>query len=97
MKTTRVVVPWTEGWQLRAAAGLVRRTQGFASRIVLKTSAAVGDTASILSLVILCAGMGMTLVVEATGPDEEDAVALVERYFAAASPDSDTSADPPES
>lgn len=95
MKTTRVVVPWMEGLHLRAAAGLVRRTRGLASQIVLKTSEAVGDTASILSLVILCAGMGMTLDVEATGPDEDEAVALVEGYFSSTTPDGDTSADPP--
>jgi phosphotransferase system HPr-like phosphotransfer protein len=37
---------------------------------------------SIISLLILCAGLGATLEIEASGPDEREAIRAVDRFFA---------------
>jgi phosphocarrier protein HPr len=81
MRITKVVVPWEEGLHLRPAAKLVRTARYFRSRIFLKRGGKIADVRSILSVLSLCATMGMTLDLEATGEDEHAAARAVEQVF----------------
>lgn len=81
MKTSKVTVPWHEGLHLRQAARLVKVAQRFRSAIRLKCDGKIADLRSIISVVALCATMGMTLEVEASGDDEQDAAQSVEQVF----------------
>ena len=82
MKHSEVVVPWREGLHLRTAAALVRAAQNFRSTILLKSGGKIADLRSILSILALCATMGTTLTVEASGDDEQDATQAIEQAFA---------------
>jgi len=81
VKRTTVFVPWREGLHLRPAGRLVRIAQKFRSTISLSFRGRVADVRSILSIVALCATMGVTLDIEATGEDEQIAIAAVEQEF----------------
>ena len=74
MRRSKVMVPWVAGLHLRPAARLVRLARGFRSSIVLKYGSRMADLRSILSVISLCAVMGTTLDVEATGVDEQEAI-----------------------
>ncbi len=81
MKRSKVVVSWREGLHLRPAATLVRLGRQFRSTIFLKCRGKVADLRSILSIISLCATMGTTLEIEASGDDEQDATRAVEQVF----------------
>ena len=81
MKRTTVFVPWREGLHLRPAGRLVRIAQKFRSTISLSFRGKVADIRSILSIVALCATMGVALDIEAAGEDEQIAIAAVEQEF----------------
>jgi phosphotransferase system HPr (HPr) family protein len=81
MKATQLTIKWKHGLHLRAAAELVRLARRFRSRIQLRAGARVADARSIMSLMILCAGLGSALEVEAAGDDEHEAIQAVEAYF----------------
>ncbi len=73
------------GLHARAAARFVRAAEAFTAEIrVVKDDMTVGGT-SILGLMMLAAGVGTSLRLEAEGPDAEAAirtlVELVERGF----------------
>src|SRR6478735_7145796 len=74
MKRSRVLVPWRAGLHLRPAARLVRVAQRFKSSISLKFSGRIADLHSVLSVVALCASMGVALELEAVGDDEQSAI-----------------------
>ena len=92
MKQSRVLVPWRAGLHLRAAARLVRVAQRFKSSISLKFSGQSADLRSVLSVVALCATMGVALDLEAVGDDEQSAILAVEQMFVP--DDDDIDADP---
>jgi len=81
MKQLRVVVPWREGLHLRPAAQLILVAKKFRSTISLKCGERIGDLRSILSIIALCATMGMPIDVEATGEDEQEAAQAIEQVF----------------
>ena len=83
MKRATVAVPWREGLHLRPAARLVRVAQKFRSSISLTFHDRVADARSILSVLALCATMGVALGVEVAGEDEQLALAAVEQEFVA--------------
>ena len=87
MKRSQVVVPWRAGLHLRPAARLVRLAHTFRSSIWLKCGHQAANLRSVLSVVALCAVGGTSLEVEATGDDEQEAVAAVERAFGLDLPD----------
>ena len=74
-------MPWREGLHLRRAARLVQLAQQFRSRIVLTFDGKAAELRSILSILTLCATMGATLDLEASGEDEQSAIAAVEAMF----------------
>lgn len=71
------------GLHARAAAQLVRLTNGFSSKIMLLRPDTGGsaDAKSILSILHLAAGFGTPLFVEADGDDEHEALDAIERLF----------------
>jgi phosphocarrier protein HPr len=81
MKTTSVIVPWTEGLHLRLAAKLVRLAKRFRSEIQIQRGNLHAEATSILSVLLLCAAMSTTLQINADGPDEEEAVSAIEQFF----------------
>jgi phosphotransferase system HPr (HPr) family protein len=82
MKTTTVIVPWQEGIHLRRAGNLVRLATRFRSSILCRLGQKVADARSVLGILILCAGLGATLSIEASGPDEREAIQAVDEFFA---------------
>ncbi|MBI3875575.1 MAG: HPr family phosphocarrier protein [Verrucomicrobia bacterium] len=81
MKIARVIVRWPEGLHLRHAATLVKLGQNFQSTIRLKCGEQIADVRSIISIVALCATVGMALEIEAVGDDEQDAAQSVAQLF----------------
>jgi phosphotransferase system HPr (HPr) family protein len=72
------------GLHARAAAKLVRVASQFNSQVTLRRvdgDLAV-DAKSILSILMLAASRGTSLLVSAEGNDEEKAIAEIERLFA---------------
>ena len=82
MKTTTVIVPWQEGMHLRRAGNLVKLATQFRSSILCRLGEKAADARSVLSILILCAGLGATLEIEASGPDEREAIQAVDTFFA---------------
>ena len=93
MKSLHVVVPWKSGLHLRPAARLVRLAQSFRSSICLKANGKMADARSIISIMLLCASLGTTLDVEATGTDEDTAIQAVESIFTSPEDGSDATSD----
>jgi phosphotransferase system HPr (HPr) family protein len=83
MKTTRVTIRWPQGLHMRAAARLVKLSRSFRCQIQLRLGHRLADARSILSLMVLCAGLGACLDIEAAGNDEHEALRAVEEFFAA--------------
>ncbi len=81
MKLMKVVVPWPEGLHLRHAARLVKVVAQFQSTVLLKCGDRIADMRSILSIIALCATIGMTIEVEISGDDEADAAQTVVQIF----------------
>src|SRR5689334_15194956 len=81
MKRSRVRVPWRAGLHMRPAVRLVRIAQRFKSSISVTFSGQVADLRSILSVIALCATMGVALDIEVMGDDEQSAIAAVEEAF----------------
>ncbi len=78
---TKVCVRWQEGLHLRPAARLVETARKFRSRIFLRIGSVAADATSIMSILVLCAGMNSILEVEAVGEDEQEALAAIESVF----------------
>jgi phosphocarrier protein HPr len=81
MKTTTVIVPWKEGIHLRRAGSLARLATRFRSSIFCRLGEKVADCRSIMNVLILCASLGATLEIEASGPDEREAIQAVDAFF----------------
>ena len=81
--TVKVVNPL--GLHARAAAQLVRLAARFRSTITLKRedSGAFANAKSILSVLALAAPIGTTLLIEAEGDDEQEALDAIVSLFAA--------------
>ena len=67
---------------MRPAARLVQLARQRRSEIWLELDGRVANLRSILSVMGLCAVMGVTLEVEARGDDEDNAIRAVEAIFA---------------
>ena len=55
----------------------------FRSSILCRLGEKVADARSVIGILILCAGLGATLEIEASGPDEREAIREVDAFFAA--------------
>lgn len=65
----------------RSAARLVKIAKSFRSDIVLKCGEKVADLRSIVSVISLCATMGVALDLVASGEDEHEATRAIEQVF----------------
>lgn len=74
-------MPWPEGLHLRQAMRLVRAAQQFRAEIRLRSAERIADVRSLLSVLALCAAMGATLELEASGEDEQEAIRTVQELF----------------
>jgi multiphosphoryl transfer protein len=81
VEKTIVVVPWKEGMLLRRASCFVALATRFRSTILCRLGEKIADGRSIISVLILCASLGATLEVEATGPDECEALQAIDAFF----------------
>ena len=70
------------GLHARAAAKLVECAGRFASRIEIRKGESSADAKSIMSVMMLAAGKGMTLELTADGQDEVEAVEAIVALFA---------------
>ena len=71
------------GLHARAAGQLVRLAAGFSSRVRIKRKdgTAEADARSMLSLLALGAARNTKLVINAEGPDAEDAISEIVKLF----------------
>jgi phosphocarrier protein len=73
------------GLHARASAKFVKLASGFNAEVRVARDGAVVDARSIMGLMMLAAGIGSTIDIEAEGPDADAAVdalsALVEARF----------------
>lgn len=81
MKRVTVRVRWPHGLHLRPAAALVRIGQRFRSTILFHAGRRRADIRSVISLIGLCAVMGTTIDIEASGDDEDSAIQAIEQAF----------------
>jgi phosphotransferase system HPr (HPr) family protein len=77
MKTTVVIVPWKEGIHLLRAGSIAQLAARFRASIICRLGGKVADARSVISILILCAGLGATLEIEASGPDEREAIQAI--------------------
>lgn len=89
MRHTLVTVQWGSGLHLRPAARLVHLARGFRSEIRLRLGGTVADARSILSILLLSAGLGTALDIEASGTDEREAIQAVQQFFDTSPDDGD--------
>jgi phosphotransferase system HPr (HPr) family protein len=90
MKTT-VTIRWEDGIHLRRARNIAQLAARFRSSILCRLEEK-SRTPEALSVVILCAGLGATLEIEASGPDEREAIQAIDAFFSS-SDDSSTQID----
>jgi phosphotransferase system HPr (HPr) family protein len=81
MEKSEVTIQWEAGLHLRPAASLVRMGQSAKSLILIKSGNKVANIKSIMSIMMLCATMGTTLTIEATGEDEKEITRELEVFF----------------
>jgi phosphocarrier protein HPr len=79
--TQEVVVRMRQGLHARPADMLAREARRWQSRVELVTDSARVDAKSILDVLTLAAEEGTRLVIEATGPDAEAAIAALALLF----------------
>jgi phosphotransferase system HPr (HPr) family protein len=79
MQTTTVIIQWQDGIHLQRAGNLVRLARQFRSSILCRLGEKVADARSVLSILILCAGLGATLEIEASAPVDFDEANLFPR------------------
>ena len=60
---------------------MARLATRFRSSILFRLEGKVADARSIISILILCAGLGATLEIEASGPDEREALEALDAFF----------------
>ncbi|MCW5557697.1 MAG: HPr family phosphocarrier protein [Verrucomicrobiae bacterium] len=81
MTRAEITIAWSRGLHLRRAAELVRLAQRFSSQISVQVDSRMADAKSVLSLMLLSAGLGTALTIEAMGADEAEAMHAVQQFF----------------
>jgi phosphocarrier protein HPr len=70
------------GLHARAAAKLTQVAAGFAAEIWLSRSGRRVNAKSIMGVMMLAAGQGTSVLIEAKGDDADDAIAAIEKLVA---------------
>jgi phosphocarrier protein HPr len=81
MKGKELLIENKLGLHARAAAQIVKVATAYSSKITLVKDGMEVDGKSIMGIMMLAAGKGSTILVEARGEDEENAVAGLEELF----------------
>lgn len=81
LKTREVTVGSPQGLHARPADLVAREARRWQSRIEFIGNSQRADGKSILDLLSLAAAEGTRLVIEATGPDAEEALSAIGRLF----------------
>lgn len=81
MTRAQITIVSQRGLHLRRAAELVHLAQQFSSRISLQVGSRMADAKSVLSLMLLSAGLGAALTIEVMGADEAEALRAVQQFF----------------
>jgi len=81
MKRAEIKVPWRAGLHMRQAGLMVRVACKFSSSIQIEYRGHVANARSILSIILLCATMGSTIAIEASGEDEDKAIHAIQELF----------------
>jgi len=66
------------GFHVRSATRFVQLVNKFSAEITVEKDGVCQDGRSVLGMLMLLAGRGATIVVRASGPDAEEAVAAIE-------------------
>jgi phosphocarrier protein HPr len=69
------------GLHARAAVKLVTLSTRFASDVVIVANGRRANARHLIAILLLSAGMGSQVSVEASGPDEKEAIAAVTRLI----------------
>ena len=69
------------GLHARAAAQIVKSASAFASKITLSKDGLEVDGKSIMGIMMLAAAKGSSILLQVEGPDENGALAELERLF----------------
>ena len=78
MREKTVVVNLRQGFHIRPATQFVKAASAFKSAIRLKKNGNTADAASIVGLIALGIKNGDEVVLSADGPDEQEAIAVLE-------------------
>ncbi len=81
MKKKELLIENKLGLHARAAAQIVKSASGYSSKIVLSKDNLEVDGKSIMGIMMLAAAKGSSVLLQAHGEDEEEAVAGLERLF----------------
>jgi phosphocarrier protein HPr len=74
MQTRHVHVANSLGLHARLAAQIVHLASRFSCRVSLAFKGRTADARNVLAVMLLAAGVGSTILIEASGPDEEEAL-----------------------
>lgn len=74
MKEAKVVIPNTLGLHARPASLFAKLAEKFKSKIIVEKDGMTVNGKSIMSLLMLVAECGSTLIIKAEGPDEDEAI-----------------------
>ena len=86
MQTREVLVRHPLGLHARVAARIVRLASGFRCNIALVCRGRRASARSLIALLMLAAAVGASVRVEADGPDEQEAIAVVSRLVSGEAP-----------
>jgi phosphotransferase system HPr (HPr) family protein len=75
LKIVTATVSDPVGFHLRAAGRIVKLTKTFASEVTIRYEGRIANAKSIMGLASLAAEFGTEVQIEASGVDEEDAIA----------------------
>jgi len=83
MPTVSIVISNKLGLHARAAAKLTQLAGRYASEVFISRGSQRVNAKSIMGVMMLAAGMGVTVVVDAEGPDAEQALSDIQALFQA--------------
>lgn len=79
MKEVKVVIKNTLGLHARPASLFAKTAEKFKSKITVEKDGMIVNGKSIMSLLMLVAESGSTLIIRAEGPDEDKAIKALEK------------------
>lgn len=81
MPSIDIVISNKLGLHARAAAKLTQVAGRFQSEVYIARAGQRVNAKSIMGVMMLAAGLGVTVTIDAEGPDADDALQTIERLF----------------